>query len=261
MRKALWITFGVGVGIVATIVGIVVLAFYLTSDAVQAADELLNSIGEGRLEEAYRSTASGLRAAQDEAQFIHAVSFLGLTDYQSRTWMQRSVRGNAGKVEGAITTRQGVSLPLRVEVVYEDGKWKVFGLEGDANACKNYLLAHKAPSPAQTQELVRATLAKFNHSLKARDFTDFHAQLSGFWKREIQPNALLKSFQSFIDSRVDLSDIKDMPATITEASTIDNNFALVLSGSYEAPPNPVQFTLKYVLERDAWKLSGIHVNR
>src|SRR6185295_14698500 len=150
---------------------------------------------------------------------------------------------------------------LRVDLAYEDGKWKVFGLEGDASACKNYLLTHKAPSPEQTQELVRATLSKFNHSLKVRDFTDFHAQLSGFWKREIQPNALLKSFQSFIDSRVDLSDIKDMKATIAESPVIDNNFALVISGSYEAPPNPVEFTLKYVWERDAWKLSGIRVNR
>src|SRR5262249_8810522 len=80
--------------------------------------------------QAYLSTAKALRAQQDEASFTKAVRGLGLTEYASVSWHQRRIDNDQGRLEGAVTTKQGGVIPVTLTLVKEDGTWKVLSVTG-----------------------------------------------------------------------------------------------------------------------------------
>src|SRR5947207_9317814 len=83
-------TLGVGlcVGLGVLLVGGI---FALTRPVVDASEQFLDLLGQGRFAEAYASSADGFRAQQDEASFTGAVKQLGLTDYSSASWHNRQI--------------------------------------------------------------------------------------------------------------------------------------------------------------------------
>jgi hypothetical protein len=116
-----------GVGLCAgAVVLFVVGILAATKPVVEASEEFLGLLGQGKIAEAYASTASALRAKQDEASFSAAVKQLGLTEYASASWHNRSIVNNDGLAEGTITTKNGSTKPITIRLVNE-GKWKVVG--------------------------------------------------------------------------------------------------------------------------------------
>jgi hypothetical protein len=101
----------------------------LTRPVVDASEEFLSLLGQGKIAEAYAGTASGFRAQQDEASFTAAVKQLGLTDYSSVSWQNRQIKNQSGLAQGTVTTSKGTTMPVVIEVVNENGTWKVVAVQ------------------------------------------------------------------------------------------------------------------------------------
>jgi hypothetical protein len=103
--------------------------FSWTQPVVDGADDFLALLGQGKIAEAYASTADAYRAAQDEASFAAAVKQHGLTEYASATWYNRRlVNSSEGTVQGTVTTKDGGSRAVAMRLVQEQARWKVAGI-------------------------------------------------------------------------------------------------------------------------------------
>jgi hypothetical protein len=112
-------------GVVALFVGSI---FALTRPVVDASEQFLALVGEGRVGEAYAATADEFRARNDEASFAAAVNRLGLADYAAVTWHSRQIENRDGTAEGTVTTKTGEIQPIAVRLVQQDGRWAVVGI-------------------------------------------------------------------------------------------------------------------------------------
>jgi hypothetical protein len=128
MKRILTIGGGVAVlfaGVVALFVGSI---FALTRPVVDASEQFLSLIGQGRVGEAYASTADGFKARQDEASFAADVARLGLADYATVAWYSRQIENGDGSAEGTVTTKAGEARRVAVRLVRQDGRWAVAGI-------------------------------------------------------------------------------------------------------------------------------------
>jgi hypothetical protein len=261
MTKKQGLILGITLGVVGVVVlcgGFIYLVFFLTRGPVEAADRFLGLLAEGKVKEAYASTASGFRNSTSEERFAALVRRWKLTDYRSSFWTSRKVENNTGSVEGTVTTRDGTIVPLRISCVREGDDWKVTevrveaGVGGPAEAVK-------VPADAEVRGLVRQTLLDFNQAVRAKDFKNLHAGISELWKEDISPQGLQQVFQTFIDNGVDIGGVADAVAVFDAPPRCDENSRLVLEGHYPTMPRQVYFRGQYVFEGGAWKLAGLKV--
>lgn len=121
---------GVTVGAIAAMLASAIgLIFYLTQGQVKASDQFLARISEGRIHEAYQSTASVFRSGVSEEAFAEAINRSGLRGYASSSWHSRSRNNDQATLEGTITTRDGREIPLTMHLIKENDDWKIIGFE------------------------------------------------------------------------------------------------------------------------------------
>jgi hypothetical protein len=120
--------------------------------------------------------------------------------------------------------------------------------------------AQNVPDEKELKSLTRDSLLSFNQAVQAKDFTAFQKQIAAMWQAQVTPTKLKSIFQTFIDQEIDLTGIKSVDPEFSEPPEIDDRGVLVLKGSYPTTPTKVNFELKYLNEKKAWKLIGIDVN-
>ena len=234
--------------------------FTLTKPVVDSSEEFLGLLGQGKVAEAYASTSSGFRAQQDEASFAKAVKDLGLTDYSSASWGNRSIKNSEGLTEGTVTSKSGGTSPVSIQLVKEGDKWKIVGVRYAGVDLTTIKAPLPIPSEAELRSMAKEALLDFNQAVKARDFSAFFAKISDSWKKQTTPGELANAFQEFSDKKIDIGSIAALtPLFDSPASTNEKGF-LVLIGHYPTKPSVVRFTLKYIHETAGWKLIAIEVN-
>jgi len=102
--------------------------FSTTNDAARAADQFLMLLGEGKVTDAYNSTATGLRAQESQEAFADSVRQIGLADYASSSWQSREFHNDVVTLKGSITTKPGGTVPLTVVLIKEAGSWRVLSV-------------------------------------------------------------------------------------------------------------------------------------
>lgn len=108
------------------VVGTIGYFFYAaTQPAADAANQFLQLCADGKLDEAYKSTSSTCQAGQTLEQFKQTAKILGLTEYQSASWLSRNVTGNQATLTGTMQTKSGKSVQLTVVLNNDDGSWRV----------------------------------------------------------------------------------------------------------------------------------------
>lgn len=121
---------------------------------------------------------------------------------------------------------------------------------------------YEIPSDDEMQDIVKTTMLDFDNALKEADFTDFYSKISRYWQKQTSPEKMKSSFQSFIDGKADLSEIKSLKANFTSPPTVRHGSSLRIlevKGDYDTTPNKSTFELQYIPEGKEWKLFGINV--
>ena len=120
--------------------------------------------------------------------------------------------------------------------------------------------SQSVPSERQLKTLTRESLLAFNRAVQAQDFTAFHKQISALWREQITPVKLKEIFQVFIEQEIDLAPVASLEPVFDQPAAIDDDGVLVVQGHYPTRPSAVQFRLKFLNEKSAWKLMGIKVD-
>lgn len=251
---------GACVGVVALIFTGVAGIFAFTQPVMDASDEFLALLGQGKVAEAYAATATGYRAQQDEDSFAAAVKQLGLTNYSSVSWSSRKRTNQEGTVEGTVTTKDGSTTPVSIQAIQEGGQWKIVGVRYGGVELVTIKVSPPVPAEADLRRLVTETLLDFNQAVQTKDFTMLYGKLSDLWKKETSPEKLQMNLQEFIDKKVDIGPIKNFNPQFVPPPLVNDKRVLVVEGHYPTEPSRVRFKLQYIRESTAWKLTAISVN-
>jgi hypothetical protein len=233
--------------------------FALTQPVADASSQFLALLGEGKIAEAYTSTAGGFRAQESEASFAKGVKQLGLTDYASVFWHSRQIDNMEGIAEGTVTTKSGTTTPVAIRLVRDQSKWAVVGVRYGGVDLTTIKAAPPVPSETALERLITESLMDLNQAVQTADFTAFHDKLSDDWKKQTTPQALLKAFQGFVDEKIDIGAIKQSHPRVAPPAAVNDNGVLVVAGHYPVQPSRVGFKLKYEDEGSGWKLIGVSV--
>lgn len=234
--------------------------FALTQPVVDASEQFLALLGQGKTADAYASTADGFRAQLDEASFSSAVQRLGLAEYASATWHSRQFENLEGSVEGNVTTKDGGKKPVGIDLIHENGQWKVLRVRFGGVDLTSAQPRLPLPTEEELGRMVTASLLEINKAFQSGDFTNFHGLIAERWKQETTPEKLRETFQDFVDKKVDLSPIENLQPRLTPPDALSSAGFLVVKGHYPTQPSRLSFELEYVQERGEWKMVAIGVN-
>lgn len=261
--KKVFIIVGSIVGGLAVLAGVIVgLVFWFTGGAVDATENFLALIAQEKIEEAYQSTATGFRSQQDPASFAATVRAIGLTRYASASWTNREIQNNRATLEGSVTTTDGGTIPLTIELVSEADAWKVLSLtapNAGAAIANSETRKPAVPDDNSVRQLVNQTMRSFGQALERNDFGPFYATIAERWKQQITGEGLSKAFQPLVEQKTSFANIQSVEPTFTAPPAIDSDGLLVASGFYATEPHRARFELSYINEGPSWKLFGIRV--
>jgi hypothetical protein len=245
--------------LVALIIGVVV---WSTGGAVEATDQFLALIAQDKIDEAYQSTATGFRSQQDAASFGATVKSIGLTRYASASWANRQIQNDRATLEGSVTTADGGTIPLTIELVSEGDAWKVLSLTAPmagAAIADGGNRKPAVPDDDAVRQLVNQTMRSFAQSLERNDFAPFYATISERWKGQVTGDGLSRAFQPLVDQKTTFGNIQTLDPTFGTPPALDQDGLLKASGAYATEPHRARFELTYIYEAPAWKLFGIRV--
>ncbi|MEI8090985.1 MAG: DUF4864 domain-containing protein [bacterium] len=115
--------------IIGTIVFIILLAFTFTAGLPKVADTMFADIHAGNMEQAYATTAKGFQANTTLDQFKTFVQQTNLATFKEASWTDREVMNNQGILKGTVTLSDNTKLPFEINLVKEDGTWKIFTMQ------------------------------------------------------------------------------------------------------------------------------------
>lgn len=229
--------------------------FVATQPVVDVSNRFLKELGDGHSEAAYQMTSDGYRAEQDIVSFNTITHRLSLDEFESASWASRSIVNNEGKVEGQVQTRSGKSYQTAMELVKENGVWKIAKVKVSDIEMHAYKIP-KIPGTEDLRLLAKTTFLEVNKSIRANDFTSLHTYISEYWRKQTSAEALAKALSGFVQNRIDISIVATLTPTFDPAPTINEDDFLVLSGKYVNGDGRLVFKLKYIQEGGVWKLAG-----
>lgn len=192
-----------------------------------------------------------------------------LKNFLKARWTTRSINNNLGKLIGSIHTREGGVVPVEIDLVKEEGRWKILSLTRKATG-----LVGKEPSEAGTFQpaagkeipskemlasIINETLWLLGSGINRNDFNDFYIHISRLWQSQTDELSLKKAFNEFIEKKIDLTIVQGHTPVLSEAPYIDQDGVLRLKGYYPTQPYLMQFDLGYLYEHPSWKLISINV--
>ena len=232
----------------------------VTAPVVAEGERFLKVVGEGQPKVAYEMASGTLRAQQTAEEFEKTVNRLGLAGFRSASWSNRSIKNDRGTLEGTAKTASGSSVPLTIELIKENGLWRVLAVRSPQAGAQIGEAPKDVPPTDKVEAMALESMLDFNGAITAKSFDGFHGRISEMWRKQITPAELAEAFKPFIDAEIDLSAIKDKQPVFPTAPAINDQGVLVLNGHYPTEPKKTYFVLKYTEEEGAWKLIGIQVD-
>ncbi len=255
----------------AVVVVIVLIAFRATSGVAKSADEFFSLIQAGKLEEAYNSAAKEFQASVSMDTFRQFLEITTIDQFSRATWTTRSIENNIGKLIGSIHTKDGGVVPIEVDLVKEEGKWKVLSLTRKAAGLKEKQeeAEPSTPAPATGKEIpsgeVLATMVNesvwiLGDGLNKNDLGAFYDHIAKLWQSQTDEPSLRQAFHEFIDKKIDLTIMHGQTPVLSEPPVIDKDGVLRLKGYYPTQPYVINFDLGYLYEHPNWKLVAVNIN-
>ena len=239
--------------------------FVSTADSADMADRYLTALGEGRVSDAYQLTSTKFREEQSPEAFADVIDVASIVGHELESWQDRTLDHNRFNMYvGTLTTGSGRALPFLMEMVEEDGEWRVQTLTGPGrHDVGPGAWFQQVPKEATLKEIARDTMLNFEQAVRDRDLRRFYDTMwtartaISYWKFEA-------AFQDFLDDNVDLSGVQGVEPEFVDPPKLDRTsegILLVVNGRFDAGGGQVPFTFRYKYEHPIWRLFNINVGR
>ena len=261
--------------IVLLVLGVVVLLFggcvgsfllwvaVSTDSAASEADQFLSLLILDDLHAAYKETSAELRTTQSEERFVAEVDRLGLSDYELTIWLDRTLeRRGHNRFKGKMLTNWGEDDEFTVEVVKEDGEWRVLSFNDEARELIGPgAWFRQPPDDEEMLKLIYDTTAGFIAAIEKGSLRSFYDSASLAFRIEIPFSRFDTAFRSFIDEEIDISSVLGMKPVLDGPPLLESvrhgevrSDTLMISGYYPVQPSPVPFKYTYFYAHPDWML-------
>ena len=236
-----------------------------TADSANRADSFLAALAQGNVHAAYAQTANKFRREQDEQLFAGIVGRAGISAYELLPWKDRTLDNNGrGRYLGTVSAEGGGSMPFILEVLQEEGEWRVLSFTGPGRAGVGAgAWFRQPPGPAKMTALVVKSMRDFDRAVRTKDFSDLFSTMY-VSRIETFAGVLEAAYKEYVDEGVDLSGVQDVAPVFTEASRIVRTSAgplLVATGRFPVEGAAVPFRFRYKYVHPEWILFNIDVGR
>ena len=232
--------------------------FYLMSGVSKSVDNFFSLIKNGDIDGAYQATSQKFKEGSTLDQFKSFVENSSMADFDSVSWGSKNVSlGHNATFVGSLKTKDNKVIPIKIILVKEDGQWNIFNIDFTMGGVPQI---KTIPNDLDLVKLTNDTVLSFAGAVKNNNFSDFYNSISKLWQNQVTVQQFTNLFKSFIDSKVDLTVLKDTTPVFSDKPIIQDNGELVLTGYYLYQGSTLNFTLKYVYENTDWKLSGIDIS-
>jgi hypothetical protein len=251
-----WLKIGLGIAVVVIVA--IASVFFLTSGMEKTADAFFNAVKQKDLAKARTCLSEDFIASSDENALKEFLSKGAILNFKKASWSNRQINGNAGQLDGSITTETGGVVPLKLTFVKERGDWKIYSIQKESAGLKADEHMPMMPGNAEQIALVKQSMHDFLVSVKNKDMSHFHSTISQMWRKQVTTEQMNAAFGSVIKSGADWSALDTLQPVLSPVMKIDEDGVLSLVGKY--PTNPVlKFDIKYVYEGVSWKLIGFSI--
>lgn len=244
-------------GIVGAIVLLVAAAFYFTSGVTKTGDDFFTAVGSGDMNKAYAALSNDFRSGTSETELAAYLAANGMDKVTDTSWGARSVKNGRGSLTGTLTTADGGSIPVEVDLVKEDGQWKIFAIRNTGETAGASNTAKGLPDEKQQLALVTGSMGTFADGIAAQDMTALYDHIARLWAQQIDVAKLDDIYKSFFPIGSNLQVIKTLAPVFDEPATLSDDGVMEIKGYYPTSPSRVHFDLKYIYEGTGWKLVGL----
>ena len=257
MKKFLKILTGILV-FIAVVIGIV---FFLTSGMTDNATAFFNEVKAKNYDAAYDYLSEDFKASTPKEDFVSFLDRSALINFKETSWGERSFSGNQGELDGSVITDNGGVIPIKIGFIKENDEWKIYSIFKPKAGLTEDNAAGKIPPADALMKLTDESLMAFASAVNAKDFTEFHSDISNLWQKQITAHELGEIFKAFTDGNINMVPALKTHNPVFDAEPlINSDGVMVLEGHYPTQPSKLLFTLKYIYEGVGWKLIGISVN-
>jgi len=244
-------------GIIAAIVALLGLIFWLTGDVTKAGDDFFAAVQKNDMDAAYELLSDDFRAGTSKEELKAYLVANALDKVKDVSWGARSIESNRGTLSGTVTTQSGSAVPLTLSLVNSEDGWQIYAIEKQAAGFRDDDSAAPMPSPEEQVALVNKTIAAFVDALNAQDMQGFYDHISYLWKQQIDVAKLHQVYDGFFPHRSALQALKETPMVLTKPAFINDDGVLEIQSRYENQYGVASFTTKYIYEGVGWKLIGL----
>ncbi len=245
--------------LLALIIGLVGIYYYLTLAMIETADNFFASVKENNLSKAEAYLSEGFKKNTPRAALIQYLRNYHIGDYQEIHWGYKRIihladQGKSASLEGVMVNKAGLSSPLILQFKKEQGGWKIFAIQKvltDAEKKEQKILA-------EYKQMARLNLHNLGEALADNNMSKFYESISDIWQKETSVKELNKIYGVFKEKGVNLLALDRAVPQLTVAS-IDKNKILTLAGYYVLGKNRLIFREKFVVQKRVWKLAGLSI--
>lgn len=242
-----------------------------TGPPAKAADEFFASILSGDTTEAYGLASSFFRDEQSLERLGQELAALKPVSIELEPWEDRVLQRNGfSPLNGMLQTESGRSVPIIVQVVNEDGEWKMLAVTDDTRANIGAGLWFKqTPVESEVRRIVEESLLTLNAAVQAGDFDQFANAVPSAWRLQAKLSAIGESYNRLVRQQVDFSDIVDLEAVFSEPPGLFDTTEcgafgggcrsvgsdLLVTGSYPRDAGELKFRLIFRYRHPNWTLA------
>ncbi len=148
-------------------------------------------------------------------------------------------------------------ISFTLNYVQEEGHWKLSGIYITPEGL--LLSSEKAEMPRQG-ELIAITnnsMLVLATAVRNDDFSCLYRYIAEFWQRQTTREKLKMQFSKFLQKRISLDPIAGVEPVFDKEPGFDSNGVLTVIGHYATESYRIDFRLKFLSEKQTWKLVGI----
>lgn len=242
-----------------------------TGPPARAADEFFAAVLSGDTTEAYGYASSFFREEQSLERFNDELAALEPIGIELESWEDRVLQRNGfSLLNGTLETESGKTVPIVVQMLAEEGEWKVLATTDQARAGVGPGLWFKqAPVESEVRRIVEVSLQAFNAAVQTGDFEQFSDTLPSAWRLQAKLSPIGDSFARLVERQVDFSDIAGLEPVFSEPPVIVDTTAcgafgagcrstgsdLLVIGSYPRDAGELGFRLIFRYRHPNWVLA------